>query len=125
MKRFKLINETVRVLASHAVLDAPVGWEVIVREPRRNLEQNSAQWPILEAFASQLDWPVNGAMTRMTSEEWKDVLTAAFEKERRVAEGLNGGHVFIGQRTSYYTKARFSEWLDFLHSIASERGVEL
>lgn len=125
MRRFKLINETVRDLASHAVRDAPAGWEVIVRESRRNLDQNAAQWPILEAFSLQLNWPVNGHMTRMSAEEWKDVLTAAFEKERRVAEGLNGGHVFIGQRTSYYSKARFSEWLDFLHSVASERGVEL
>jgi hypothetical protein len=80
-------------------------------------------WPILEAFSQQLQWPVNGVMTTLTPEEWKDLLSAAFRKETRVAMGLDGGFVMLGQRTSRFTKRQFSEWLEFLHSTAADRGV--
>jgi hypothetical protein len=100
--------------------------EVTVKPQRRTNDQNAAQWPILEAFAQQLQWPVNGQMVHMTAEEWKDVLTAGFRKERvRVAMGLDGGVVMLGLRTSKMDKAEFSEWLDFLNATAALRGVEL
>ena len=97
---------------------------VTVEEEVRTPEQNKAQWPILEAFAEQLQWPVNGAMVNLSAEEWKDVLTAAFQGETvRLAAGLNGGVVMLGLRTSQMGKRRFSEWLDFLNATAALRGV--
>ncbi len=98
----------------------------VTDDESRNLEQNAAQWPILEAFSKQLEWPVNGQMVRMTPEEWKDVLTAAFNNETaRLAMGLNGGVVMLGARTSKFGKRKFSEWLDYLGAVAIERGVIL
>ena len=106
------------------VQTAPDGYVVTIGEPNRNLEQNAAQWPILEAFSQQLQWPVNGAMVDMTPEEWKDVLTAAFRRETvRVAMGLDGGMVMLGARTSKFSKREFSDWLEFLHAAAADRGV--
>ena len=100
--------------------------ELEVRPEGRNTEQNAAQWPILEAFARQLLWPVNAEMVRMSSDEWKDVLTAAFNREHvRIAKGLDGGVVMLGLRTSKFSKKRFSEWLDFLNATAAQRGVTL
>jgi len=105
---------------------APDGYVVTVSEPNRNLEQNAAQWPILEAFSQQLQWPVNGSMVEMSPEEWKDVLTAAFRRETvRVAMGLDGGMVMLGQRTSKFSKREFSDWLEFLNATAAIRGVKL
>lgn len=122
---FRLSHPLARRRAMQAVADAPDGYAVTVSEPTRSIEQNSAQWPILEAFSRQLLWPVNGEMVRMTAEEWKDVLTAAFRSERvRIAIGMNGGVVMLGQRTSKFTKESFSEWIDFLKATAAERGVE-
>jgi hypothetical protein len=107
-----------------AVADAPAGWRVTVEPAARSLDQNAAQWPILEAFAAQLDWPVNGRMVRMTAENWKDVLTAAFRREAaQIAAGLDGGMVILGQRTSKFSKREFSDWLEFLHATAAARGV--
>ena len=127
MKRtFIMAHSVARSNALAAVQDAPEGYSVTIAEPTRNLEQNAAQWPILQAFADQLQWPVNGQMVWMTPEEWKDVLTAAFERETvRVAMGLDGGMVMLGQRTSQMGKKKFSEWLDFLNATASLRGVQL
>ena len=89
---FGLVHPEARRRAMAAVAEAPQGWRVTVQEPTRSLDQNAAQWPILEAFSQQLTWPVNGAMVRMDPEEWKDVLTAAFKGETtRLAMGLDGG----------------------------------
>ena len=123
--RFYLRDQDVRARAVAAVHTAPPGWQVIVREPPRSLDQNAAMWPILDAFARQLQWPVNGKLVSLEPDDWKDILTAAFEQDARVAEGLNGGFVFLGQRTSQFTKAKFSAFLEFLHATAVERGVEI
>lgn len=114
-----------RRLAAQAMQQAPDGTAVTLSDPSRTLEQNAAQWPILEAFAKQLQWPVNGQLVWMSAEEWKDVLSAAFQQETvRLAMAWDGpGVVMLGQRTSKFSKGRFSDWLSFLHAAAASRGV--
>lgn len=125
MKRiFKLVHTTAREGAVQAVKEAPEGYIVKVEEPSRTLDQNAAQWPILQAFANQLQWPINGQMMSITDEDWKDILTCAFRNESpRVAMGLDGGMVLLGQRTSKFGKREFSDWMEFLWATANERGV--
>jgi hypothetical protein len=38
--------------------------------------------------------------------------------------GLDGGVVMLGQRTSKFTKAEFSEFIEFLYATAMARGVK-
>jgi hypothetical protein len=125
MKRtYALVHAEARRRASQDCMDAPDGYVVTVSEPTRNLDQNAAQWPILVAFSEQLDWPVNGRMVKMAPDEWKDVLSAAFQNtQARLAMGLDGGVVMLGMRTSKMGKRQFSEWLEFLHATAVDRGV--
>ena len=123
---FILSHPTARQRAQQAVQNAPEGHVMTLAEPTRNLEQNAAQWPILQAFSDCLVWPVNGRMETLTPDEWKDILTAAFRREStRVAMGLDGGMVMLGARTSTMSKREFSEWLEFLHATAIDRGIEL
>lgn len=124
LRVFVLSHAGARQRASEFLHRVADGVAVTFKEVNRTSYQNSVQWPILEAFAEQLLWPVNGAMVRMTSEEWKDVLSAAFRGESvRLASGLNGGVVMLGMRTSQMSKREFSEWLDFLQATAADRGV--
>lgn len=127
MKRvYIMAHAEARRRALEAVQDAPDGYAVTVSEPRRSLDANAAQWPILQAFADQMLWPVNGRMVWLTADEWKDILTAAFERETvRVAMGLDGGMVMLGSRTSEFSKKRFGEWLEFLHATAADREIDL
>ena len=123
---FNLVHAEARRRAIEAVKTAPDGFVVKISEPTRNLDQNAAQWPILQAFAEQLEWPVNGKMCKLTPEEWKDILTAAYKKETaRLAMGLDGGVVMLGMCTSKMGKKQFSEYLDFLNATAALRGVVL
>lgn len=126
MKRhFRLLHapHPSRSLAQAALRDAPDGSVVVIDdEPPRNLEQNAAQWVILDEISKARQWPVNGVMVHLSAEEWKDILTAAFEGETapRLAAGYGGGVVMLGRRTSQYGKRRFSEWLDWLNAAAVE-----
>jgi hypothetical protein len=65
-------------------------------------------------------------MTKLEPEDWKTILTAAFRREgNRVAQGLDGGLVFLGMRTSKMSKKEFSDYLEFLNATAVLRGVNL
>lgn len=125
-KVYILAHPEARRRAMAAVAEAPPGYAVTLAEPTRTLEQNAAQWPILQAFAAQIQWPVNGRMCKLTGEEFKDIFTAAFKGETvRLAMGLDGGVVMLGQRTSEFRQNKFSEWIDFLKATAADRGVNL
>lgn len=121
---FNLISHAVRLRCCEAIMSASDGMRVEIKERKRSLDQNAAQWPILQAFAEQMKWPVNGELVTLNPEEFKDILTAAFFGESvRLAQGLNGGVVMLGKRTSKFTKKEFSDWLEFLHAAAAARGV--
>ena len=123
---FVLAHAEARRRALNAVVNAPAGQVVVVREPSRNLAQNALLWTLLERFSAQLVWPVNGAMVKLGSEEWKDLLTAAYRQEtQRVAAGINGGMVMLGCRTSTMGKREFAEFVEFVMATAIDRGVVL
>ena len=125
-KRFVLVHPEARRRAMAAVSMAPEGHVVTVQEPTRNLEQNALLWVLLTAFSEQLKWPVNGVMVTLTPEEWKDILSAAYKREsQRVAMGIDGGMVLLGLRTSQLSKREFAELIEFIQSVAVDRGVDL
>lgn len=123
---FRLAHSMARAGAKTCIDQSPDGYIVEVREPTRNLEQNALLWVLLDAFSEQIQWPVNGAMSKLSPDEWKDVLSAAFKNEtQRVAMGLNGGMVILGLRTSKLGKRQFAEFLEFVQAVAADRGVVL
>ena len=125
-RTYILINWQVRKRASDAVYAAPEGHHCIIQEPTRTLDQNAAQWPILEAFSRQLTIPVNGAMAHLDPEEWKDILTAIFKGEQlRFAQWFDGRTILLGHRTKEFKKKEFSDWIEFLRATAVERDVNL
>jgi hypothetical protein len=125
-KQFVMAHDEARRRAVAAVVEAPAGWRVTVEPPKRNLDQNALLWVLLSAFAEQLEWPVNGRMVKLTADDWKDLLTAAYRREtQRVAMGIDGGMVMLGMRTSKLNKREFAELIEFIQSVAVDRGVEL
>ena len=115
-----IVDECARHIAALA-RDGDV--TVKVEDVARTLDQNSKMWPMLADFAKHVPWPVNGNMQLIDSDDWKAILTAAFEQEGRMAPGLRGGFVFLGARTSKYTKKRMADFITFLYAEGNERGV--
>ena len=112
-----------RAWAAAKVMAKAGAFELVLRLPTRLDVQNRKMWPMLRDIAEQLHWPVNGKLQRMSREDWKDVLTAGFQQESRIAEGIAGGHVFLGMRTSRMSKRRFAELVEFIYAFGTERGV--
>ena len=109
-----------------AKLQADSRWMLTLKPETRSQAQNRLMWPLLTEFSNQLEWPINGRMVKMDPDDWKDILSSAFRGETvRLAMGLNGGVVLLGQRTSKFTKAEFSEWIEFLYATAADRGIKL
>lgn len=111
-------------LVSKGVAAGPV--ELVARRPgkKRSLSQNAKLWPMLTDIALQVQWPVDGAMQSLAPEDWKDILTSGVRKEQRVAQGIEGGFVMLGSRTSKMRKKEFAELIEFIYWFGSERGVQ-
>ena len=118
-----LAHDLARARAVEAVKAAPAGFSVTVAEPTRTLEQNAAQWPYLAGFAAQKQLCINGVMQWVTDEDWKDVLTAVYSGELRMAM-FDGKVIMLPQRTSKMGKKVFGEWMDFLIAMAAQSGIE-
>ena len=119
MKRvFILINEAVRRRCQEAIWDAPDGHKVTLAENGRTLDQNAAQWPYLAGFAAQKQLCINGVMQDVTEDDWKDVLTACWNGEMRMAL-FDGKVIMLPQRTSKMGKKVFSEWMEYLVAMAA------
>lgn len=103
-------------------------FDVEVREPKRTLDSNSCMWATLADIARQVEWPhTKGGEWKiglMDSDSWKAVLTAAFEQETKQAQGIGGGTVMLGARTSQYSRRKMGELLEFVHAFGAERGVK-
>lgn len=94
-----------------------------VQEPTRTLEQNDLMWALLTDVSRQVDWPVDGRMQRLSPEDWKHVISAGLKREQRVAQGIDGGFVILGQRTSRMTKREMSDLVELIYAFGGERDV--
>jgi len=91
---------------------------------KRTSDQNRKMWPMLTDISKQKPWPhTRGGewvIDIMPPMAWKAVLTAAFEKELQMAQGIGGGTVMVGASTSNYGLHKFSELIEFLYSQGAE-----
>ncbi len=119
MKQLYILSHTTaRDRARDAVLQAPEGYRVTVEPPKRTLDQNALLWPLLHEISRQVKWDGE----TLSPEEWKDLFTASMKKQK-VVRGIDGGLVFLGDRTSKMSKTDFSDLLDYIQAFGSERGV--
>lgn len=119
MNKFFLINPIARQRAIEAIRSAPEGYEVTVKEQTRNLDQNALLWALLDDLSKQVDWYGQ----RLTTEEWKHVMSAAI-KQQKVVPGIDGGFVVLGQSTSKMSKRQFSELIELIKAFGAQRGVK-
>lgn len=96
---------------------------LIVSEPRRTLDQNAKMWPMLEDIARVVEWPVDGVPQLLDKKDWKHILSAGLKKHQRVAAGIDGGFVILGQHTSRLSKSEFSDLIEIIYEFGSTRGV--
>lgn len=100
--------------------NVPVGTTVEFRAPRRSLDQNALMWSLLEQISKQVEW--FGKMR--SSEDWKDLTTAALRHAEFVPGITPGTLVPLGMRTSQMTKQELADLIESLYAFGAERGVK-
>lgn len=120
---FILAHDKARIGASSLCMTADEGTVVQFKPRTRSLEQNSRLWAMLTDISHQVEWPVDGQMAKLDPGDWKHILSAGVLKTQRVAQGIEGGFVILGQRTSKMTVAQMKELQDFIEWFGTERGV--
>src|SRR6202048_1392390 len=100
--------------------NVPVGTTVEFRAPRRSNDQNALMWSLLAQVSKQVDW----YGTKLSSEDWKDVLTASL-RHARVVPGIDPGtFVPLGMRTSQMTKEEISNLIELVYAFGAEHDVK-
>ena len=90
----------------------------------RTVDQNAKMWALLRDVSEQVPWPVNGCMTKLSAEDFKDIFTASLTKHHRMASGIDGGFVILGMRTSKMTKEQLSELVELIYAFGAEHDVK-
>lgn len=88
---------------------------------RRTAEQNNLMWSYLTDLANQVQWPVDGKLQHLSPNDWKEITTAGLRKEQRIAQGIDGGFVMLGTRTSRLTISEMSELIEFIQWFGNTR----
>lgn len=94
------------------------------KSQHRTVDQNALMWGLLRDVARQVPWPVNGAMVQLEAEDWKDIFTASLTKHHRMAQGIDGGFVILGMRTSKMVKEQMSELIELIYAFGAEHDVK-
>lgn len=121
---FVLSHPLARRNAAHACANAPEGYRVEIKPRTRSLAQNDMLWSILTDISRQVQFVVNGGLVSVAPEEVKDILTAGLRRETRMAMGIDGGMVLLGQRTSKMTVREMKDLIELAYAFGNERGVD-
>ena len=108
-----------RAKAATWVANAPLGTTVEFKAARRNVDQNALLWVLLGHISKQVIWYGQ----RLSSEDWKDILTASLRKARVVPGIDDGTYVPLGMRTSDMTTPEMAELLELAYAFGAQHGV--
>ena len=116
----ELFGRITALLCSGVVLKV----DVVEYRNTRSLAMNRKMWACLGDVSKQVEWPINGRMQLMSTDDWKDVLTASLRTDNRVTQGVDGGFVVLGQRTSKMTIKQMSDLIEVIYAFGARHGVK-
>lgn len=122
---FFLVHDTARANAVEAVRNAPDGYRVDIKEPKRTLDQNAMLHPIIREWGNQLDWKYGGLDVDL--DDLKVIAMSAYRKIKRGGNrfviGLQGEPVDLQLKTSGLSKSECSELIEMIKAIMA--GAEV
>ena len=81
-------------------------------------------WAMLTDISKQLQWPVDGELCWLDKEDWKHIISAGLVRHQRVAKGIDGGFVILGQSTRKMKKKDFSDMIELMWAFGITHGVK-
>ena len=95
------------------------GWRVLLKGPKRSLDQNALMWARLQDLADQIIWYGQ----RLTAENWKDVCSASLRNAKVVPTIDGDGFVVLGLRTSEMSDDEMGMMLDLIEAFGAQNNV--
>ena len=123
---FYTAHQKARALAIQAVQDAPEGWKVTITAPKRTDRQNELIHPLIREWAEKVDGVcLNGEWTKLGPDDWRHILVAAFRREKVREVLFDKLIISLGVSSKELTIKECSEFIEFLHAAAAQRGFRL
>lgn len=128
-RKFILLGDRQKTLANAAITHAPLGLEVIIREPvkSRNNEQNALYWAILGEISEQA-WIHGKQYNSDVMHEYckrevmpEEITTKDGEVRSKWLESPNGQPVVIS--TTLLSKKCFAEYIYWVQALGAGLGV--
>jgi hypothetical protein len=121
---FVLVNDQVRRRCAQAVLEAPLGFAVVIQEKTRNLEQNAKFHAICADFAHQLKF---GGQQRSEA-QWKVLLISghsiATGEGSEMVPGLEGEFCNLRESSAAMSIARMTSLIEYAIAYGAQHGVK-
>ena len=111
-------GDTQRALARRLIDQAPLGYVVTVKEPRRTGEQNDKMWSMLTDIARAKP---DGRIA--VPNIWKALFMQAINHEVQFEMGLDGRPFPIGHQSSRLSKAQMADLITFIDEYGARHGV--
>lgn len=105
------------------IQEAPIGFQVTIKEPTRSLEQNDLLHAELQEIADKVKW----AGENLDVEAWKRLMTAgwcrATGKSASIYPAVEGqGFDVLYQRTSTLSKGEMIELIEYIRAWKADRS---
>ena len=112
--------------AIQAVQEAQEGTCVVLRDVTRTERQNAMIQPLLREWATKAE-PilVNGEPTRLNMDDWRHILVAKFRHEETRYALFEGTLIILGASSKELTTKECTDFVEYLHSLAGQRGFTL
>lgn len=111
--KFILAHDTARLRALNAVKEAPTGYQVVIKPPNRNLEQNAKFHAICSEFARDFEW----SGKKRTVDEWKTLLVSAhsvhLHQNTEVLRGIEDEIIIMRESTASMSKSRMASLIEY------------
>ena len=89
----------------------------------RSKDQNARMWAMLTDLSKQLQWPVDGELCWLSKEDWKVIISAGLKRHQRIAKGIEGGFVMLGESTSRMKMADFAAMIELMFAFGAIHGI--
>ena len=122
---YRLSTPQARQNAREAILVAPEGMDVEIKEPRRNLDQNNRLHALLaDLCKAKPIW----ANERMGIDDWKALMVHAVDTHEgrgagRAVPGVEGGVVLLRRSTAGMSKRELSELIEYIEVTMTKWGI--
>ena len=97
--------------------ELPLSVELKAAESTRSYQQNAKMWAMLTQLAHRATWYGE----QLAAEGWKDLISAGLIKEQKTVQGIGGGLVYLGSRTSRMTVPEMQELIEFMNWFVNEK----